>query len=359
MKRVRYDSGRNDDVIIKEALDVLRNGGLIVGPSDTVYGLYVDATNQKAVEKLISFKNRPWGKPISVFVADYPMMEKEVKIGKGQRPILDELLPGPFTVILNSRHLVSKLLESEKGTLGIRIPEYNLVRAIVSRFARPMTATSANLSGRPPHYSVDTLLKELPESKKGLIDLIIDAGKLPRNKPSTVVDLVSPQLKIVRSGDVVFKDSKTYISESPAQTKKIAQHVFKKLSALHKSKEPLIFIIQGDLGAGKTVFVKGIAENLGIEKIISPTYVIYYEYDVQNKTSPLKKLIHLDLYAIQDSEEFKHLGIQDYLKKGVLFCFEWGEKAGEIMDQLKKKGKVVFVSLKYLDESKREIKINI
>jgi L-threonylcarbamoyladenylate synthase len=237
---------------------VLKQGGLVIFPSDTVYGLLVDATNEEAVKKLIAFKNRPPGKAISVFVTER-FLNEHVTVNDSQQKLLEKLLPGPFTVILDSQHNVSKLLESEKGTLGIRIPDYELVQELVKAFGKPITATSANLGGRPPHYAVETLLKELPESKKQLIDLFVDAGKLPRNKPSTIVDLTTPQLKILRQGDVLLKDQQTFITDTPIQTRKTAQYILKKALESHKDK-PIVFILEGDLGSGKTVFVKGLAE---------------------------------------------------------------------------------------------------
>jgi Putative translation factor (SUA5) len=138
-------------------------------------------------------------------------------------------LPGPFTVILKSKRKVCPLLESEKKTLGIRIPDYQTVNSLVKKFKRPITATSANLSGKSPHYSIESLLKQLPRSKKNLIDLIVDGGKLPRNKPSTVIDLVGENIKIVRQGDIVFSQFNKYISKSPSETKKTAAFVLNKI----------------------------------------------------------------------------------------------------------------------------------
>ncbi|MBI4009419.1 threonylcarbamoyl-AMP synthase [Candidatus Roizmanbacteria bacterium] len=337
----------------------LRNGEMIVSPTDTVYGLLVEATNEKAVKKLIAFKKRPLGKAISVFLANFEMLKKNVFFRKPQEKILRELLPGPFTIVLPSKHKVSNLLESEKGTLGVRIPDYKFINDLCQKFGKPITATSANLSGRSPHYSVDTLLNELTESKKQSVDLIIDAGKLPRNKPSTIIDLTTPSLKILRYGDLVCKDEQTLVSDSPTQTKKIAQFVLKKVvKGLYRSQQnPIIFIIQGDLGVGKTVFVKGIGEMLGIKNIISPTYVVYYEYSV-SMYRYIDMLVHIDLYNVQDSEEFKYLHLEKYLKKGNILCIEWGEKAGEIMEVLKNKGKIVFVNMRYVDEKRREIEIS-
>jgi len=338
--------------IINKTINVLENGGLVIFPSDTVYGLLCDATNEEAVKKLIQFKNRPPGKAISVF-CDFNLLNELVKITKGQEKIIKEILPGPFTIILPSKHKVCKLLESEKGTLGIRIPKYQLINQLIQRYKKPVTATSANLANRPSRYSIKTLLNELSGKQRQMIDLVIDFGQLPRNKPSTVVDLTQPNVKILRQGDVVFSETKTFLSKSVDKTKSIARGVIlseAKNLAKRKLNKPLIFIIEGEMGVGKTVFVKGIGESLGIKNIISPTFVIYYEYG---------NFYHFDLYQIEDKEEFKHLKIDKLLKPKNILCFEWGEKAGEIIDLLKSKGKIIYVKMEYVNEKEREIKINI
>lgn len=345
MKFISYNL-KNAEIIIKQTVKVLREGGLVIFPSDTVYGLLVDAKNKEAVEKLTRFKNRPPGKPISVFVTDHEMLEDYVKTGEKQKELLKDLIPGPFTVILESKHTVDKLLESEKGTLGVRIPDYTLVRELVRAYGMPVTATSANMSGRSPHYSVESLFNDLPKEKQKLVDLVVDAGTLPRNKPSTIIDLSRPQVKILRRGDVVFNESKELVSESPHQTQKVGEYLIGKYDK--DLKKPLVFIIQGDLGAGKTVLIKGVAKKLGIENIISPTYVIYYEYG---------NFYHFDLYQIEESQEFKHLRVEKLLKPGNILCFEWGEKIGELYEILKEKAKIVYVNIEYIGESERKITI--
>jgi len=204
------------------------------------------------------------------------------------------------------------------------------------------------LAGRPAHYSVNTLLNELSDKQKDLIDLIVDAGTLPKNKPSTVIDLTHPDVKILRQGDVDFSRSKIFLSKSTEETKNIAKKIFKEIRRPAENK-PLVFIIEGELGVGKTVFVKGIGESLGINNIISPTFVIYYEYG---------NFYHFDLYRIEEKEEFKHLGIKKLLKPGNILCFEWGEKAGDIIKLLKSKGEIVYVNMRYVNENEREIVIN-
>jgi len=354
----------NFSTIIHQTIKVLKNGGLVIFPSDTVYGLLCDATNEQAVKKLIAFKNRPAGKPISVF-SNLKFIDQQVKINKEQKKIIEEILPGPFTIILPSKHKVSRLLESETGTLGVRIPMYQLINRLIQEFGKPVTATSANIASRPAKYSIETLLKELTNKQKELIDLIVDAGQLPRNKPSTVVDLSQSDVKILRQGDINFLNkSKTFLSKTSEETKNIAKTILKeKLKEIRSASwrmaenKPLIFIIEGEMGVGKTVFVKGIGEQLGINNIISPTFVIYYEYDkiISNIKNQISKMIHVDLYNIQDKQEFKYLGLEKFLKSGNILCFEWGEKAGEIIELLKEKGNIVYVNMKYVSEREREI----
>ncbi len=343
MKTIKLKSNHIDQVI-NNTITILKSNGLVVFPSDTVYGLLCDATSEKAVQKLIAFKNRPLGKAISVF-CNFDLVNQLVTINNQQSTILKQILPGPFTIILASKHKVNKLLESEKGTLGIRIPMYRYIETLVNQFKKPITATSANLAGRSPHYSIKTLLNELSNKQKRMIDLIVDAGKLPKNKPSTVIDLTQPNVKILRQGDVDFSRSKILLSNSAEETKYIAKKILKEIRRPADSK-PLIFIIEGELGVGKTVFVKGLGESLGINNIISPTFVIYYEYG---------NFYHFDLYRIEEKEEFKHLGIEKLLIPGNILCFEWGEKAGEIIELLKSKGKVIYIKMKYISEREREI----
>ncbi len=339
---------KNRDEVVARTVDVLKWDGLVIAPSDTVYALIVKAASVNAVIKLLKFKNRPVGKPVSVFVADLKMMEENAELNANQSKIIRELLPGPFTIILKSKHKVLPLLESEKGTLGVRIPGYSFINKLVMAFADPLTATSANISSRPPHYRISTLLNELPGSKKKLIDLIVDAGQLPHNKPSTVVDLTGSDLKIVRQGDIPFIDTKTYMSESASQTKKIGRFILEKYRELSAQK-PLVFILEGELGVGKTVFIKGMGEAMGIDNIISPSYVIYYEYG---------NFYHFDLYNMQEYGEFGPLGIDKLLKPGNILTFEWGEKSGDIIGKLKEKGEVIYIKMKYINEKEREIIVN-
>jgi len=353
MKIIAYKA--NNKRLIQDTITILKKGGLIVSPSDTVYGLLGDATSDLAVGKSIEFKSRPAGKAISVFVSSLKMLQEYVEVSEKQKSLLNQFLPGPFTIILPAKHKTSLLLESEDGTLGVRIPNYDFIIKLVSEYGKPITATSANLSGDNPHYSVESLMNSLSEKKKELIDLIIDSGKLPRYKPSTVIDLTTSELKIIRQGDISVGKQNHFFSYSSEETKAIAKNIYQQIIKKINN-QPLFIVLEGELGVGKTIFVKGLAEELKIENIISPTFVVSYEYPLVKK--PFDKFVHYDLYNIKELPELEHLGIEEYLKGNNVIAFEWGEKMGNLLERLKSKGKVVYIKMKYLNEIKREIIVN-
>lgn len=350
-------SQEGNDRVISETVNTLKNGGLVVFPSDTVYGLLVDARQEQAVEKLIAFKNRPPGKAISVFVKDMQMINQYATLSEKQEALLKSILPGPFTVVLDSKHLLDRRLESETGTVGLRIPDFELVNTLLKTYGSPVTATSANLGGSNPHYSIGSFLHKLPKKKEALIDLIVDAGKLPRKKPSTVVDLTGDVTKTLREGEIIFDKKDTFLSKSAAQTRKIGEFIIDK-AVKRSTGKPITVILRGDLGAGKTEMTRGIAAYLGVEKIVSPTYVIYYEYDVlSGRESQYDRVVHGDLYTITDPQEFENLGLEAYLDTPTILIFEWGEKLGALYDTFKKRSQVIFVEIRHRSETEREIEI--
>jgi len=349
------DIKQNYEEVIKETARVINSGGLVIFPSDTVYILAVDPTNQKATKKLLAFKNRWTGKAISVAVLDKEMALEYVELNENGQSIYTNLIPGPFTIVSNGKHKVSKGIEAENGTLGIRIPDNKYIHDLVKLLNKPVTATSANLSGRTPNYSITSFLRPLSNKKKEMIDLIVDAGKLPRNKPSTVIDATEAELKILRRGDLITTNSQTLISKSEKETEKIAEFLLRKVETYCNTslqKKPIIFALTGDLGCGKTVFSRKIGHLLGVkEKITSPTFVIYNEYSLD-----VKKFLHFDLYRISADYELEEIKFFELFKNNIA-CIEWPENMGEKnFEKLKKENKVVTIQFKYLDENTREIK---
>jgi L-threonylcarbamoyladenylate synthase len=329
---------------INKIIKTLKAGGLVLMPSDTVYILAVDVSQKKAVEKLQNFKNRWIGKAISVAVCDLKMAKDYAIIPKNEEILYSHLLPGPFTLISRGKHKLMKGIEAEDGSLGIRIPDNKLILEVVKKLGGPISATSANLSGRRPHYSVESFVKSLSEKKKKMIDLIVDGGKLPRNKPSTVMDIRENQMRVLRKGELVAKNAKSFISKSERETQKIARLIFNKLET------PIILGLSGDLGAGKTVFSKEIGKLMGItDKITSPTFNICNDYG---------DFLHMDLYRITNQAEIDELNFFNIISQKKIVCIEWIENLGkENLAKLNKIFNLKFLIFNYIDETSREIKL--
>jgi len=362
----------SEQEVINQTLAALRAGGLVVFPSDTVYGLLADTQNKEAIDKLLEFKERRPGQAISVFVSSREMAEKYVVLSPNALNVLNNLLPGPFTVICKSLHRTDPRLEAENGTLGIRLPDYSFVNDLVRKFGKPLTATSANLSGKPSVYSIPALLKTLTKTKKEKLDLIIDAGKLPANKPSTVIDTTTGQLKTVRLGALLPLTPNSLISKSEEETKQLAQFMAAKFIKKESGKA-IIFMLEGPLGSGKTIFAKGLAKALGIrDTVTSPTFNICNEYSLTNLTNSdtesinqninkvnknrSSKFIHCDFYRVEARQEFEELDFFKEACRGNVFVVEWSERIpAEIISALKNSAEIIYLRIKYSGENERVI----
>jgi L-threonylcarbamoyladenylate synthase len=345
---------KNQSSVIKKTAAVINSGELVIYPSDTVYILAIDPRNPKAVAKLLSFKNRWPGKAISVAVADINMAEKYVKLSTSTRLLYQNLLPGPFTLVSPGLHCLAPGIEAENGTLGVRIPDNLYVSDLVKKLHFPITATSANLSGRTPHYSVASFLKTLSLKKLDLIDLVVDAGQLPKNKPSTVIDATEADLKILRRGDLVAASSQVFMSASETETGKIAQFLLKKILKLSISSN-IVLALSGDLGCGKTVFARSIGRCLGIKgPIPSPTFVISNQYPIKHFS--FKHFFHHDLYRLSSSSEFIEIGFLSNFQSHTLSCLEWPENMGaKNLKWLKKNTAYFSVNFVYLSPTTRRL----
>ena len=348
------DASKNYKQAIKESAAAINKGKLVIFPSDTVYILAVDPTNKTAVDLLLSFKNRWTGKAISIAVSDINMAKKYVNLDQNAVNLYKNLLPGPFTIVSPGLHRVSPGIEAENGSLGIRIPDSKYILDLVTLLKKPITATSANLSGRTPNYSVASFLSPLSLKKKDLITLIVDAGKLPKNKPSTVIDAIGSEIKILRRGDLITGDFQTLISKSETETAKIAEFILNKALALSYQK-PILFSLSGDLGCGKTVFSRSIGQKLGItQKITSPTFVIYNQYPLVN--SQFKHFFHFDLYRLNSEFEFKEIDFFSHFSQNSISCLEWPENMGpKLFKKLQQKTSLISLNFSYLDPTTRQI----
>jgi len=183
---------------LEKALKIIKKGGVIIYPTDTVYGLLADATNKKAVERIFKIKKREKSKPLGIFVKDIKTAKKYAFIDKKQEKVLKEKWPGPYTFILKKKpNCGLSLLVGNKETVSIRIPDYKLVVRILNRFKKPIVQTSANISGQPPTTRIGEVLRQF-RHRGNQPDLIIDNSNLKKSKPSKVIDLKDRRIRVVR-----------------------------------------------------------------------------------------------------------------------------------------------------------------
>lgn len=183
--------------IIKTAIRLIKQGKVIVCPTDTVYGLIADVTNKKAVERIFKIKKRLPENSIPIFVKDIKMAERLAKIDKKQEKFLKSVWPGKVTVVLERKKTAKKLYGVDKKTIALRTPKYRLVNELLKRLDFPLVGTSANISGKPPSIKIKEVISQF-KGQKYQPDLVIDKGNLPENKPSTILDLTVWPPKILR-----------------------------------------------------------------------------------------------------------------------------------------------------------------
>ena len=350
--------------VIKTAVETLRAGGLIVFPTETMYGIGADATNQEAINKLLLYKTRREGKPLSIAVNSKEMAEQYVEVNKVAENLYTNFLPGPLTVVSKSKGKVAKGVESEIGTLGVRIPDYKLVLDIISALGKPITATSANASYKKRPYEVQDILNNISEKQKDLIDLILDAGELPKREPSTVVDTTLNEEVVVRQGNIKLTPVLEKVTNSPEETQELGIQILKKYQHYFGYKS-VIFAMQGELGAGKTEMTKGIAKVLGIKDAVnSPTFIIEKEYDIQTVpesylSEKKPKLYHIDTWRVFDSSELEDLGFLKQVADGNVFVVEWADKIIPLFERVSEDAVIIWIKIEHGEsESSRSITVS-
>jgi len=188
---------KNFKKVVETTIKLIKEGEVIICPTDTVYGLICDATNIKAVKRLLKIKRRPKNKPTPIFVKNLKMAKTLAKIDKKQEKILKAVWPGKVTTVLKRKNDLSKVLFGEEKTIGLRIPNYRLINELFRNLNHPLAETSANISGRPPLTKIEEIIKQF-KIRKYQPDLAIDAGNLLNSRPSVVLDLTSWPPKILR-----------------------------------------------------------------------------------------------------------------------------------------------------------------
>jgi len=193
--------------VIKKIIKLINQEKIIVFPTDTVYGLIGNAKSKTVVKRIFKIKKRFFQKPIPIFVKDLKMAKRLVRINKTQEEILKEFWPGKLTIVLRAKSTPkwwSRLgVLSKERKIGLRIPNYKILNILLKKINFPLTATSANISGKKATTKIKEVLNQF-KNKKSQPDLIVDAGDLEPSLPSTVIDLET--LEILREGAISKKE---------------------------------------------------------------------------------------------------------------------------------------------------------
>lgn len=184
---------------VAQAASVLRRGGLVAFPTDTLYALGADASNPLAVKRVFEAKDRSLINPIPLLVADLTMAIQLVdELPEAAIRLAERWWPGPLTLVVTAPRTVCALLTAETGRIGLRVPDAVVARALILQFGGPVTGTSANRSGGTDPLDAQEVLRQLGDQ----VDLILDGGPVVGGSPSTVVDVTTSPPVIVRQGPI-------------------------------------------------------------------------------------------------------------------------------------------------------------
>ena len=199
-KTVKVDPDSPDEKTIQFAATLLKNGGLVAFPTETVYGIGANFLNKETIKKLYEIKKRPFNKPFTVHIST---LRTIAEMGCEISPFADHLIrkfwPGPLTIILKGKN----------GKVGFRMPRNGIAKDIISKSGVPVVAPSANISGEKPPTRADEILNNFD----GKIDLVLDSGKTEFGKESTIVDLTSFPYKLIREGAIPESEIREILGE--------------------------------------------------------------------------------------------------------------------------------------------------
>jgi len=181
--------------LIRKAIEILQDGGIIIYPTDTVYGMGCELYNKKGIEKIYEIKRRSKKQPLSFVCADLKDISRYARVSDYAYKTMKRLLPGPYTFILEASRLVPKIILPKRHTTGIRVPDNQICLSLVGELGHPIISTSVTVEDG----EVLSNPLEIRERFEHRVDLIIDGGILV-SEPSSVISLVDDSIEIVRVG---------------------------------------------------------------------------------------------------------------------------------------------------------------
>lgn len=197
---LKINPNNPDDRKVRIVVDCLQNGGVVIVPTDTIYGITCDLTKPKAIEKIIKLKgeSQKKEKTLSLICCDLSSLSEYTRpINTSTYRVMKRALPGAYTFILNANNKVPKYFQSKRNTIGIRVPDNNIARWVVKALGNPIVSTSVKDDDEILEYTTDPEL--IYEKYEKLVDIVIDGG-YGYNVPSTVIDCTQEEPELIREG---------------------------------------------------------------------------------------------------------------------------------------------------------------
>ena len=188
-----------DETKLEIAGKTIANGGLVIFPTETVYGIGTNGLDEKAIEKLYTIKQRDLNKPISLLVSSIDMVsEIACEISDVEYKLMNAFFPGPFTIVLKKKSIISNILTAGKDTVGVRMPDCEITQKLIKYANCPIAAPSANISGKPSGTNINDFIKDFDNK----VDYIIDNGEAKIGLASTIVQVIDGVPHILREGSI-------------------------------------------------------------------------------------------------------------------------------------------------------------
>ena len=194
---------------LKEPAQIIKKGGIVIFPTETVYGIGTNGLDENAIRKLYEVKQRPLNKPISLLVNNIEMVEKIAKnITEVEYKLMERFFPGPLTIILEKRDIVPDILTSNTNTIGIRMPSGEIAKKLIEFAGVPIATSSSNISGKPSGTNITDIKKDF----EGKVDCFIDNGESELGIPSTVIRIIDNIPHILRQGAISEEEIRKIIA---------------------------------------------------------------------------------------------------------------------------------------------------
>ena len=187
---------------LEEVIHVLENDGVIIFPTDTVYGIGCNCFSEKGIEAIFQAKNRARNKPINVLTDSVDKMKEIGNINSKEEKLITRYMPGALTIIVDKKEKVPNVLTAGLDTVGVRIPKNDIALKILKEYPYPVATTSANVSGEDAGIKVE----DFKEYFDGLVDIIIDGGETEIQIASTIVRVEDEAIKVLREGSIKIED---------------------------------------------------------------------------------------------------------------------------------------------------------